>query len=65
MKQLTIIVLIGVICAGCQNEDGTSVPSLIQKAESSVVRVMSVTLDPKQASSLRLPRGGADDFTGT
>jgi len=22
-------------------------------------------LDPKQASSLRLPRSGADDFTGT
>ena len=48
MKQLTIIVLIGVICAGCQNEDGTSVPSLIQKAESSVVRVMSVTLDQEK-----------------
>lgn len=49
MKQLLIIVLIGVICAGCQNEDGTSVPSLIQKAKSSVVRVMSVTLDLIQA----------------
>lgn len=48
MKQIPIILLIGVICAGCQNEDCTSVPSLIQKAESSVVRVMSVTLDQEK-----------------
>jgi len=26
---------------------------------------ITITLVPKQASSLRLPRGGADDFTGT
>ncbi len=29
------------------------------------VKKSFVTLVPKQASSLRLPRSGADDFTGT
>jgi len=27
--------------------------------------LVGLELDPKQASSLRLPRSGADDFTGT
>ena len=29
------------------------------------VNVANAKLVPKQASSLRLPRSGADDFTGT
>ena len=29
------------------------------------IESIRVILDPKQASSLRLPRSGADDFTGT
>jgi len=43
------------------NKGLTSIPAEIGK----LTNLTSLYLDPKQASSLRLPRSGADDFTGT
>ena len=47
------------------DDEGVSMHDIITFANDSKTREVILILDPKQVSSLRLPRSGADDFTGT